>query len=184
MTTGCLRLAAYNSGEGNVRYSMRKNIKGGQAARFLLTRPVEGNTSLRTATAGHQRHQSQTRQNTTSSLLPIANEPYWEMVDTGSQLDLSVAAEIAAEISIDELYLLNPAFNKWSTHPDGPHELLVPLTTGGNVSGQPRGAAPGPTATLGSATRSSQARLSASSRRRYNTSVEPRCNWPTSSKGT
>jgi len=47
------------------------------------------------------------------------------MVNTGSQLDLSVAAEIA-EISIDELYLLNPAFNKWSTHPDGPHELLVP----------------------------------------------------------
>ena len=25
-----------------------------------------------------------------------------------------------------ELYLLNPAFNRWATDPDGPHELLLP----------------------------------------------------------
>ena len=119
-----LALAAYNSGEGNVRYSMRKNIKAGKPLDFFSlgllkeTRAyVPRLLAISAIIADPAKYNVE--------LLPIANEPYWEMVNTGSQLDLSVAAEIA-EISIDELYLLNPAFNKWSTHPDGPHELLVP----------------------------------------------------------
>ncbi len=119
-----LALAAYNSGEGNVRYSMRKNIKAGKPLDFFSlgllkeTRAyVPRLLAISAIIADPAKYKVE--------LLPIANEPYWEMVNTGSQLDLSVAAEIA-EISIDELYLLNPAFNKWSTHPDGPHELLVP----------------------------------------------------------
>ena len=119
-----LALAAYNSGEGNVRYSMRKNSKAGKPLDFFSlgllkeTRAyVPRLLAISAIIADPAKYNIE--------LLPIANEPYWEMVNTGSQLDLSVAAEIA-EISIDELYLLNPAFNKWSTHPDGPHELLVP----------------------------------------------------------
>ena len=119
-----LALAAYNSGEGNVRYSMRKNSKAGKPLDFFSlgllkeTRAyVPRLLAISAIIADPAKYNIE--------LLPIANEPYWEMVNTGSQLDLSVAAEIA-EISIDELYLLNPAFNKWSTHPDGPHELLLP----------------------------------------------------------
>ncbi len=47
------------------------------------------------------------------------------MVDTGSQLDLAQAAELAG-VDIDEIYLLNPSYNRWATSPDGPHRLLVP----------------------------------------------------------
>ncbi len=119
-----LALAAYNSGEGNVRYSMRKNSKAGKPLDFFSlgllkeTRAyVPRLLAISAIIADPAKYNIE--------LLPIANEPYWEMVNTGSQLDLSVAAEIA-EISIDELYLLNPAFNKWSTYPDGPHELLLP----------------------------------------------------------
>ena len=28
----------------------------------------------------------------------------------------------------EDLYLLNPGYNRWTTHPDGPHTLLVPVT--------------------------------------------------------
>jgi len=119
-----LALAAYNSGEGNVRYSMRKNSKAGKPLDFFSLGLLEETRAyvprllaISAIIADPAKYNIE--------LLPIANEPYWEMVNTGSQLDLSVAAEIA-EISIDELYLLNPAFNKWSTHPDGPHELLLP----------------------------------------------------------
>ena len=34
-----------------------------------------------------------------------------------------------ADLSLEELYKLNPAFNRWATSPDGPHRLLLPLET-------------------------------------------------------
>ena len=48
-------------------------------------------------------------------------------VDTIDQLDLSTAAHTAG-ISVGTLYRLNPALNQWSTHPKGPHRLMVPAS--------------------------------------------------------
>ena len=48
-------------------------------------------------------------------------------VDTIDQLDLSTAAHTAG-ISVRTLYRLNPALNQWSTHPKGPHRLMVPAS--------------------------------------------------------
>ena len=48
------------------------------------------------------------------------------MVDTGAQIDLAVAADLAG-IELDSLYRLNPGFNQWATSPDGPHRLLIPV---------------------------------------------------------
>ena len=47
---------------------------------------------------------------------PIPNQPYFARVDTGGQIDLQVAAEIAG-ITPEELYELNPAFHRWATDP-------------------------------------------------------------------
>ncbi len=58
-------------------------------------------------------------------LPPIAVEPYFARVETGGQIDLAILAK-AAQIEIDELFQLNPAFRRWATDPDGPHFLLVP----------------------------------------------------------
>jgi membrane-bound lytic murein transglycosylase D len=119
-----LALAAYNSGEGNVRYSMRKNTRAGKPIDFFslhLFRETQAYVPRLLAI-------SELIANAEAygiELKPIINEPYFEIVDVGSQIDLARAAELA-EISIEELYLLNPAFNKWTSHPDGPHELLVP----------------------------------------------------------
>jgi len=56
----------------------------------------------------------------------IPNEPYFAVIDTGSQLDLKVAAQLAGT-SYDELVALNPGFNRWATDPEGPHRMLVPI---------------------------------------------------------
>ena len=58
--------------------------------------------------------------------MPIADEPYFTTVDIQSQLDLALAAEMA-DLSIQDLYLLNPGLNRWATDPDGPHKLSLPL---------------------------------------------------------
>ena len=57
---------------------------------------------------------------------PVADQPYFAQVDTGEQIDLAVAAELAG-IKMDELYILNPGFNRWATDPRGPHRLLLPV---------------------------------------------------------
>ncbi len=58
-------------------------------------------------------------------LRDIPNSPFFSRVDITKQLDLARAAELA-EISIEQLYQLNPAFNQWATSPNGPHYLLIP----------------------------------------------------------
>ena len=47
---------------------------------------------------------------------PIPNEPYFAVIDTGSQIDLKVAAQLAGT-SYDELIALNPGCNRWATDP-------------------------------------------------------------------
>ena len=44
------------------------------------------------------------------------------------KLDIGVAAELAG-VEAETLYQLNPGFNRWATHPDGPHRLLVPAAS-------------------------------------------------------
>lgn len=120
-----LALAAYNSGEGNVRYSVRKNERRGKPTDFWsldLLPETEGYVPRLLALSALIRDPAAHG----ITLKPIKNEPYWEMADTGGQIDLAKAAELA-NITTEELYLLNPAFNKWSTHPDGPHRLLLPV---------------------------------------------------------
>ncbi|MGD8616404.1 MAG: LysM peptidoglycan-binding domain-containing protein, partial [Gammaproteobacteria bacterium] len=49
-----------------------------------------------------------------------------EVVDTGGQIDLAIAADLA-DVDLEQLYRFNPGFNRWATAPTGPHRLLVPV---------------------------------------------------------
>ena len=119
-----LALAAYNSGEGNVRYSMRKNTRAGKPIDFFsLGLLRETRAYVPRLLAISELIADPDKYGIT--LKPIVNEPYFAEVDLDSQIDLAIAADLA-DISIEELYLLNPAYNKWATHPNGPHKLLVP----------------------------------------------------------
>jgi membrane-bound lytic murein transglycosylase D len=59
-------------------------------------------------------------------LVPITNQVSYEIVELEGQIDLALAADLAG-ITVNQLYQLNPAFNRWATAPDGPHRLLLPL---------------------------------------------------------
>jgi len=119
-----LALAAYNSGSGTVRGAMRRNRKAGKPQDFWhlkLPRETRAYVPRLMAICEIVRHPD----HYDIALPALANEPAFAEVDTGGQLDIGVAAELA-DVEADVLYRLNPGFNRWATHPDGPHRLLVP----------------------------------------------------------
>jgi len=120
-----LALAAYNSGGGTVSKAIRKNKKRGKGTTFWdlkLPRETQGYVpkllAISSIVANPEQHGV--------SLKTINNTPQLAEVDIGSQLDLAIAAEMA-ELSLEQLYTLNPAYNRWATSPDGPHLLLIPI---------------------------------------------------------
>ena len=118
-------LASYNSGEGTVMRAIRKNKKAGKPTDFWsLDLPAETRAYVPKLMALAIIMKNPERYNYETYF--IANQPYFEEVNIGGQMDLAQAADMA-EVSIDEIYLLNPAFNQWATSPDGPHTLLVPI---------------------------------------------------------
>ena len=119
-----LALAAYNSGGGTVSSAMRRNRNRNQPTDYWsLDLPRETRHYVPKLIALAKIFDDP--QAYGIELPPLDDEPYFEVVDTGSQLDLAQAAELAG-VDIDEIYLLNPSYNRWATSPDGPHRLLVP----------------------------------------------------------
>lgn len=120
-----LALAAYNSGEGNVNKAIRANRKQGKATDFWSLRlPKETEAYVPKLIALAQILNEPARYGV--EFPAVKDEPYFVSVDVGSQIDLAQAAELA-DIELDELYLLNPGFNRWATSPEGPHQLIVPV---------------------------------------------------------
>ncbi|MDC0069328.1 LysM peptidoglycan-binding domain-containing protein, partial [Gammaproteobacteria bacterium] len=120
-----LALAAYNAGQGNVLSSIRASKLPPDEVSFWSLRVFrETYTYVPRLLAISELINHPDRYHIT--LPDAANEPYWEVVETMGQLDLNKAAELA-EVSSKEIYLLNSGFNQWATHPDGPHELIIPV---------------------------------------------------------
>ncbi len=120
-----LALAAYNSGMGTVSRAIRKNKRLGKPTTFWdldLPRETEGYVPKLLAIAEIINDPNKYG----ISLMPIKNTAYLAEVEIGSQIDLALAAELA-EIEMEQLYILNPAYNRWATDPKGPHKLLVPV---------------------------------------------------------
>jgi membrane-bound lytic murein transglycosylase D len=119
-----LALAAYNSGAGNVRKALRRNRAAGASLDFFsLDLPRETEAYVPKLLAIAQLVEEPAAYGW--SLRSLPDQPYFELVDIGGQLDLARAATLA-ELDSTELYLLNPGLNRWATHPEGPHRLLVP----------------------------------------------------------
>ncbi len=120
-----LALAAYNSGEGTVHRAIRKNRRKGKPTDFWsLKLPLETRAYVPKLLALKKYIQNPSAYDLDMPV--IANVPYFERVKIDRQLDLAKAAELA-EIELDKLYQLNPAFNRWATSPNGPSYLLLPL---------------------------------------------------------
>ncbi len=118
-------LAAYNSGQGNVRKAIRKNKKAGKSVDFWslkLPKETKAYVPKLLALADIIKNQPQTD----SPWHPVENQPYFARVNIDSQIDLSLAADLS-DISMEDFYQLNPGFNQWATPPKGPHYLLLPI---------------------------------------------------------
>ncbi len=120
-----LALAAYNSGEGTVRRAVRKNRKAGKGEDFWSLKLPDETREYVPKLLALSRLVAQPNAYE-QSLRPIPNEPRIAQVETGGQLDLAVAAKLA-ELPLEDLYQLNPGFNRWATDPKGPFQLVLPL---------------------------------------------------------
>ena len=120
-----LALAAYNTGERNVARAIRRNRNAGKPTDFFslrLPRETRGYVPSLLAVAELVANPEQHG----IAWQPVPDQQYFAQVDTGEQIDLAVAADLAG-MTMDELYTLNPGFNRWATDPRGPHRLLVPV---------------------------------------------------------
>ena len=119
-----LAIASYNGGQGTVLKAIKRNKKAGKPTDFWsLDLPTETMNYVPKLLALSRIIAEQAG---TNGLYSIANEVYFESVNVGSQIDLAQAAQMA-NITTDEIYRLNPAFNQWATDPQGPHNLLIPV---------------------------------------------------------
>ncbi|MFO7326068.1 MAG: LysM peptidoglycan-binding domain-containing protein [Pseudomonadota bacterium] len=118
-------IAAYNTGEGNVARAIRRNRAEKKRVDFWNLRlPAETRAyvprllAMAAIVAEPEKYGL--------SIEGIPDKPYFEEVETGGQISIEVAAELAG-ITTEQMYDLNPAYHRWATDPTGPHRLLVPV---------------------------------------------------------
>lgn len=120
-----LAIAAYNGGEGTVSRAVKRNADAGLPTDFF-------SLDLRAETRDYVPKLlaiSRIVANPAAYGLhfePIPNQPHFGIVDPGKQVHLGEAADLAG-ISRDDMFALNPAFNRMTTPPNGPHRLLLPV---------------------------------------------------------
>lgn len=120
-----LALAAYNAGEGRVGRAIERNRKLGLSTDFWsLPLPKETRDyvpkllALVDVIAAPQDYGV--------TLTSIANEPYFLPMSIGNQPLVLAHVATLADMTQDELYLLNPAFIGRKTTADGDKNLLIP----------------------------------------------------------
>ncbi len=120
-----LAIAAYNGGEGTVRQAVASNARAGRGTDFFdlsLRREtryyVPKLLAIRRIIADPQAYGLQ--------FAPIPNRPYFDVVEPGRQVHIGNAAELAG-VTQDDMFALNPAYNRQTTPPKGPHRLLLPI---------------------------------------------------------
>ena len=120
-----LAVAGYNCGEANVQRAIARNKAAGRPTDFWsLALPKETRAYVPKLLA--MKRLVAYPDDFGLEFTAIANEPYFDRVETLGQIDLKLAAEVAG-ITPEALFELNPAFHRWATDPSGPHFLLLPV---------------------------------------------------------
>jgi membrane-bound lytic murein transglycosylase D len=120
-----LAIAAYNVGENTVQRELDYNRAHGKPTDFWhLKLPAETRAYVPKLLAMKRLMAEPERYGLEFAVIP--NEPYFAVIDTNSQIDLKIAAQLAGT-AYDELVALNPGYNRWATDPEGPHRMLVPI---------------------------------------------------------
>ena len=120
-----LAIAAYNGGEGTVSSAVRRNQAAGLPTDFF-------SLNLRAETRDYVPKLlaiSRIVRNPEAyglSFAAIPNQPFFEAVEPGRQVHLEQAAQLAG-ITREDMFALNPGYNRMTTPPKGPHRLLLPV---------------------------------------------------------
>lgn len=119
-----LALAAYNWGEGNVQRAIKRNQSQGLPTDYLsISMPAETRNyvpklqAVRNIVAQPEAHNL--------TLSPIENHPYFVSVPIQRDMDVALAARLAA-LPVDEFKALNPSQNKPVILAAGTPQLLLP----------------------------------------------------------
>jgi len=119
-----LAVAAYNCGEGTIARAIQKNEARNRPTDFWsLDLPQETRTYVPRLLAVAKLFAGADQYGI--DLHDIPNQALFKTVKIDSQLDLALAAD-AADISLDELYELNPGFKHRYTSLDGGYRLFIP----------------------------------------------------------
>ncbi|MCW5588031.1 MAG: LysM peptidoglycan-binding domain-containing protein [Legionellales bacterium] len=120
-----LAIAAYDSGEGTVLNALQYNLRQGYAANFWnIPLPEETRSYVPSLLAliAIVRHP-----NWYGFHLPyIAATPYFTAVTVDKPMQLNKIAELAG-MSLEDLYELNPGYNRFMTGMRGSFKLLIPI---------------------------------------------------------
>ena len=120
-----LALAAYNCGERKVERLMQENQRKGLPTDYASLKKLPRETknyvpklmAMANIIADPAKYGLQ--------IAAIPNTEYFARVVTDGQIDLGVVAKLT-DMPVNELFMINPGYQRWITDPNGPHALLVP----------------------------------------------------------
>jgi membrane-bound lytic murein transglycosylase D len=121
-----LALASYNAGPGRIRSAIRHNKKMNRPTDFWHLTKIHRETTNYVPKFMALKELFGNPEKYNLELFPVDNKHSYAVVELDGQLDLALAADLAG-ITLNQLYQLNPAFNRWATAPKGPHRLLLQL---------------------------------------------------------
>ena len=120
-----LAIAAYNGGEGTVSGAVRRNQAAGLPTDFFsLNLKAETRDYVPKLLAISRIVRNPEAYGLSFAAIP--NQPFFEAVDPGRQVQLEQAAQLAG-ITREDLFALNAGYNRTTTPPNGPHRLLLPI---------------------------------------------------------
>lgn len=121
-----LALAAYNAGEGKIARAIEANRRKGLPTDFLSLKKLKLETRHYVPKLMAMANIVTNPQAFDIKLPDVPNEPYFTTVETNSQVDLGVIARLTG-LEVDQLHFINPGYTRWTTDPNGPHQVLVPV---------------------------------------------------------
>ncbi len=117
-----LAIAAYNTGEGNVRRALQRSNKGNFWG-LRLPRETRSHVPRLLALAAIVA----APEHFGIELPKIPNANPVNKINIDAQIDLSRAADLAG-LTSEHLKSLNPGYRQWATHPDAPQYIYLPAT--------------------------------------------------------